>query len=304
MRFCPQCGAPLLAGAKFCVECGRALDAAASGAGESGRARGGANIGRNTISTTFVFVFVALAVVGLAAAAWIMMQDAGSSARANRRRAAGRQSPRCGLESRRCGAQYARVGSKRQRESRGGWNSERRSAAGTSDDRAADRGSQFRRQDRTRRDRQTQGRRRVEQIRRGLDARGDVRSNLLRQSRGSVRPRAETGSRQPRRAARYRRYRLRQAALRRSDRRVRALPEEEAGRSGSSHRPRHDVSLHRQRRSGGRAIQKGDRRQAWIFPGVLQHGNRATRRRTSPTTRPPRSSRRLRSRRTTRRASR
>ena len=36
MRFCPQCGAPLLAGAKFCVECGRALDVAASGAGESG----------------------------------------------------------------------------------------------------------------------------------------------------------------------------------------------------------------------------------------------------------------------------
>jgi tetratricopeptide (TPR) repeat protein len=74
MRFCAQCGAPLLAGAKFCVECGRALDAAASGAGEVGRARGGANIGRNTISTAFVFVFVALAVVGLAAAAWIYVK--------------------------------------------------------------------------------------------------------------------------------------------------------------------------------------------------------------------------------------
>src|SRR5271169_6600663 len=74
MRFCPQCGAPLLAGAKFCVECGRALDAAASGAGESGRARGGANAGRNTISTAFVFVFVALAVVGLAAAGWIYVK--------------------------------------------------------------------------------------------------------------------------------------------------------------------------------------------------------------------------------------
>ena len=35
MRFCPQCGAPLLAGAKFCVECGRALDVAAPGAGET-----------------------------------------------------------------------------------------------------------------------------------------------------------------------------------------------------------------------------------------------------------------------------
>src|SRR5271154_6836582 len=53
MRFCPQCGAPLLAGAKFCVECGRALDAAASGAGEAA----GAPRGRNTITTAFVFVF-------------------------------------------------------------------------------------------------------------------------------------------------------------------------------------------------------------------------------------------------------
>jgi len=70
MRFCPQCGAPLLAGAKFCVECGRALDVAASGAGESGSVARG----RNTITTTFVFVFVALAVVGLAAAAWIYVK--------------------------------------------------------------------------------------------------------------------------------------------------------------------------------------------------------------------------------------
>jgi tetratricopeptide (TPR) repeat protein len=70
MRFCPQCGAPLLAGAKFCVECGRALDVAASGAGESG----GLPRGRNTITNTFVFVFVGLAVVGLAAAAWIYVK--------------------------------------------------------------------------------------------------------------------------------------------------------------------------------------------------------------------------------------
>ena len=70
MRFCPQCGAPLLAGAKFCVECGRALDIAASGAGESGSVARG----RNTITTTFVFVFVALAVVGLAAATWIYVK--------------------------------------------------------------------------------------------------------------------------------------------------------------------------------------------------------------------------------------
>jgi tetratricopeptide (TPR) repeat protein len=74
MRFCPQCGAPLLAGAKFCVECGRALDVAASGAGEAGAARGGARGGRNTITTAFVLVFVTITLVGLAVAAWIMMK--------------------------------------------------------------------------------------------------------------------------------------------------------------------------------------------------------------------------------------
>ena len=74
MRFCPQCGAPLLAGAKFCVECGRALDLAASGAGESGTTRGSAPGGRNTITTAFVLVFVTITLVGLGVAAWIMMK--------------------------------------------------------------------------------------------------------------------------------------------------------------------------------------------------------------------------------------
>jgi tetratricopeptide (TPR) repeat protein len=73
MRFCPQCGAPLLAGAKFCVECGRALDVAAPGAGETARA-GTANRGRNTITTAFVFVFVLITIVGLGAAGWIYMK--------------------------------------------------------------------------------------------------------------------------------------------------------------------------------------------------------------------------------------
>ncbi|HMD05240.1 MAG TPA: tetratricopeptide repeat protein [Candidatus Binatus sp.] len=73
MRFCPQCGAPLLAGAKFCVECGRALDVAAPGAGETARA-GAANRGRNTITTAFVFVFVLITIVGLGAAGWIYMK--------------------------------------------------------------------------------------------------------------------------------------------------------------------------------------------------------------------------------------
>jgi hypothetical protein len=74
MRFCPQCGAPLMAGAKFCVECGCELTATASGAGEAGGVRGGAARGNNTISTAFVFVFVAITIVGLGAAAWIMMR--------------------------------------------------------------------------------------------------------------------------------------------------------------------------------------------------------------------------------------
>ncbi len=74
MRFCPQCGAPLMAGAKFCVDCGCALATPASGAGEAGGFRGGANIGRNKITTAFVFVFAAITVVGLGAAAWIMMR--------------------------------------------------------------------------------------------------------------------------------------------------------------------------------------------------------------------------------------
>src|SRR5580692_3971381 len=74
MRFCPHCGAPLLAGAKFCVECGRALDVSASGAGESGTPRGIAPGGRNTITTAFVLVFVTITLVGLGVAAWIMMK--------------------------------------------------------------------------------------------------------------------------------------------------------------------------------------------------------------------------------------
>jgi len=73
MRFCPQCGAPLMAGAKFCVECGRALEGVAPGAGEPGIAR--APGARNApITTAFVFVFVAITLVGLAAAAWIMLR--------------------------------------------------------------------------------------------------------------------------------------------------------------------------------------------------------------------------------------
>ena len=75
MRFCPQCGAPLTTGAKFCVECGSALAGTASGARESGNLGGSAAGGRKIpITTAFVIVFVAIIVMGLAAAAWIMMR--------------------------------------------------------------------------------------------------------------------------------------------------------------------------------------------------------------------------------------
>jgi tetratricopeptide (TPR) repeat protein len=71
MRFCPQCGAALLAGAKFCVECGRALEGEAAGAGAA--SGGGTPRARQTpITNAFVLVFVAITVVGLGAAAWIM----------------------------------------------------------------------------------------------------------------------------------------------------------------------------------------------------------------------------------------
>jgi tetratricopeptide (TPR) repeat protein len=64
-----------MAEAKFCVECGSTLGGMASGAGEAGGRRGGADRGRNIpITTAFVFVFVAITILGLAAAAWIMMR--------------------------------------------------------------------------------------------------------------------------------------------------------------------------------------------------------------------------------------
>ena len=75
MRFCPQCGAPLMAEAKFCAECGSALAGSAPLAGESGRVRVSADRERKIpITTAFVIVFLAITVVGLAAAVWIMMK--------------------------------------------------------------------------------------------------------------------------------------------------------------------------------------------------------------------------------------
>ncbi|HUY37509.1 MAG TPA: tetratricopeptide repeat protein [Candidatus Binataceae bacterium] len=75
MRFCPHCGAPLMAGAKFCVECGRSLGAAASSAGSAEAAKASAvSVAKEPMPITFAFVavFIAITVIGLGAAAWIM----------------------------------------------------------------------------------------------------------------------------------------------------------------------------------------------------------------------------------------
>ncbi len=72
MRFCPQCGAPLMAQAKFCVECGRSLLGSASGAGAEAAPDTGTRA--RPVTTAFVAVFAAITVAGFAVAAWIMLR--------------------------------------------------------------------------------------------------------------------------------------------------------------------------------------------------------------------------------------
>jgi cytochrome c-type biogenesis protein CcmH/NrfG len=86
MRFCPHCGAPLVAGAKFCVECGRPLaggTASMSGApspSKSGEgAPGGGLFGTSTLTAGFVGVFVGITAVGIIAALYIMFSSPGGS---------------------------------------------------------------------------------------------------------------------------------------------------------------------------------------------------------------------------------
>jgi tetratricopeptide (TPR) repeat protein len=74
MRFCPQCGAPLMAGAKFCVECGRPLDKAAVAAGPSEPSGAEQSVRMMPLTAAFVGVFIGITVVGLGAAAWIMLR--------------------------------------------------------------------------------------------------------------------------------------------------------------------------------------------------------------------------------------
>ncbi|MGH7948592.1 MAG: tetratricopeptide repeat protein [Candidatus Binataceae bacterium] len=78
MRFCPHCGASLVAGAKFCVECGRPLVGSAAGAPAPDAPAGGPRfdlrrfLDASRVTTSFIAVFVAITVIGLAWAAWIV----------------------------------------------------------------------------------------------------------------------------------------------------------------------------------------------------------------------------------------
>jgi tetratricopeptide (TPR) repeat protein len=87
MRFCPQCGTPLMPGAKFCVECGTpvvtpAASAAGVTTGPAAAARRtplapaahSAAIGRSHITPAFAIAFAAIFVTGLGAAAVILRQ--------------------------------------------------------------------------------------------------------------------------------------------------------------------------------------------------------------------------------------
>jgi tetratricopeptide (TPR) repeat protein len=65
MRFCPHCGAPLLAGAKFCVQCGQRLSARGRPAGKADDPKPGADLG-------FLAVFSGLVVAG-AMIAWVLV---------------------------------------------------------------------------------------------------------------------------------------------------------------------------------------------------------------------------------------
>ena len=73
MKFCPQCGTALLAGAKFCVECGAALGG--PGPGMPSVEPGINQTLRNLpLTTAFVGVFLAIMILGLLAAGWVMLR--------------------------------------------------------------------------------------------------------------------------------------------------------------------------------------------------------------------------------------
>ena len=89
MRFCPHCGAPLMAGAKFCVECGKAVTDSPPGAGSSAAS---ASAKKETppkppsttgvqLTTAFIVVFLSITILGLGAAAYLYLRPVAESQR-------------------------------------------------------------------------------------------------------------------------------------------------------------------------------------------------------------------------------
>jgi tetratricopeptide (TPR) repeat protein len=81
MRFCPHCGAPLMAGAKFCVECGRAVGDGASPGVSIGSASQHKQVPPKPPSTTgvqlttaFIVVFLGITILGLGAAGYLYLR--------------------------------------------------------------------------------------------------------------------------------------------------------------------------------------------------------------------------------------
>jgi tetratricopeptide (TPR) repeat protein len=72
MRFCPHCGAPLMAGAKFCIECGKQLgESGPSAAASTPKASKPKGSGFQ-LTNSFIGVFFGIVILGLAAAAYIL----------------------------------------------------------------------------------------------------------------------------------------------------------------------------------------------------------------------------------------
>jgi len=73
MRFCPECGTALIAGARFCVECGTPLGAVGSAPSfpESRIAR---SIRSRPTTTAFAGICLGIVIVGLLAAEWVTLR--------------------------------------------------------------------------------------------------------------------------------------------------------------------------------------------------------------------------------------
>ncbi len=89
MRFCPHCGAPLMAGAKFCVECGKAVT---DGAATGGSSAVSAGAKKETppkppsttgvqLTTAFIVVFLSITILGIGAAAYLYLRPVAESQR-------------------------------------------------------------------------------------------------------------------------------------------------------------------------------------------------------------------------------